>query len=318
MASLMCVNAFAAGAQVYGEKVSAAPGERVEVPVKIQNNPGLMGFKIRVTYPSELSSPMVKSGTLTGKGLLNDSITNQTSGSFDVVWTGSENAEGDGTLFVLEFKADKVGEYEIVFAFSQDDTFNEKWEDVSLDCKSAVVNVSESAGVTATQDVTQAATKPTEEIKEDYIEDVLMKVDSRDIRAAVQESLEELEVKSVEELPEEKQESFVKTVEEKLSALAPDVARISDGTTDTAQAVSAIERLAQSAEEYATQGVNVSEEVSKIEREEQKAKAGKRVGKTILIAVCAVVVLTATAVVIYKETKSKQAKVKEENTDEKQ
>lgn len=316
----LSVTAFAAKAEVYAEKVKAMVGDEVNIPFIISNNPGMMGFKVTVNYPKEFSSPKVVGGEVIAGGMLNDSIVDSTDGSFDIVWTGNENTVLNGTVFTLRFDVSaemELGEYEIGIKYSQADTFNEKWEDVKLDCKNAVVEVVEKSASVTLQTATVPITKTIQEKKQAFIDDVLMKADSDEVSAAVQDSLKELDVQTIAQLPQEKQKEFVNAVESKLKAVAPDIEGFSSLGMDVQQAVEAIDGLQNSAKEFETQGVNVSEEISKIEQKEKNSKAIKNAGKIILLAVCSAVIITAIAVVIHKR-KTGQAKNEEENTDEKQ
>ena len=70
-------SAFAAGnAVVFSDEINTTLKEEFVVPVKIKNNSGLMGFKITVKYPdSQITLKNVSSGSLTGSGLFNTSVT---------------------------------------------------------------------------------------------------------------------------------------------------------------------------------------------------------------------------------------------------
>ena len=120
-------------------------GSTLTIPFRIQNNAGIMGFKIFVTYPSSvLSNPSTQKGSLLNKGSYMDGIQKDTTGSFPLLWPSSENIYGDGELFVLSFriKSEAIsGNYTINLSYSQDDTFNEQWKDVQLSLQDVVVHV---------------------------------------------------------------------------------------------------------------------------------------------------------------------------------
>lgn len=200
--------AFAANtAEVFADNVTAEKGKAVLIPVKIKNNPGIMGFKINVTYDkSVLSSPTVTGGSVTKDGLLNDSIGVSPDGTFDVVWSGTENAVGDGTLMILGFKAAYTADKEtkIGLSFSQPDTFNEAWEDVELKCSEITVNiVSEKPEI--------STTLPGETVKNPG---------SEDIKNAVEIVLDETEKGGIKDVGESEQEDFVGRVNEILGQLS--------------------------------------------------------------------------------------------------
>lgn len=130
--------------RIYASAVEVKPGVRIEIPVRVEGNVGIMGFRITVHYPEVLSSPVVARGDVLSSGSLNDSITAATNESFDVVWANTENVQSDGTLFVVSFDVpDKTadGEYGISLSYSQKDTFNEQYEDVVLSCENTTVTI---------------------------------------------------------------------------------------------------------------------------------------------------------------------------------
>ena len=138
---LFSVTAYAADASVYAEQIKAEPGKAVFIPVYIKNISGIMGFKINISYdPDLLSNPSVSAGTVTGKGLFNNSIGVDDAGEFDVVWCSDSDVTEDGTIMILGFTASsKLKDTEIILSYSQADTFNEKWEDVKLNLSPIIV-----------------------------------------------------------------------------------------------------------------------------------------------------------------------------------
>ena len=131
-ALLLCM---AMAASVTGEPVEACAGEEIQIPVCITRNMGIMGFRIEVEYPEELlRSPEVQRGSLTETGLLESGLSQE--GRIHVLWCGTSDVQGDGSLFVLRFQVpegvrDTQGEVRL--SYVQEDTFNELWEDVVLE-----------------------------------------------------------------------------------------------------------------------------------------------------------------------------------------
>ena len=164
--------AFAADtAVVYGETVNTQPNSIFFVPVYIKNNTGLMGFKITVKYdPAILTLPAVSRGTVTDKGMLNDSVGVSEDGTIEIVWTNDTAVSKDGTLFVISFNVDEVEAEStaISLSFSQQDTFNEEYGDVVFDCKEISVLFGGEEATNTYQG----------EIKEPDYKDVIIAVDS--------------------------------------------------------------------------------------------------------------------------------------------
>ena len=106
----------------------------------------IMGFKITIDYSENMLDVVsVTRGELTDTGNFNDNV-GKNKGEFSVVWNSTENVTEDGSLFVIALSAtDKMlGETEISVSYSQEDTFNEKYEDVLLDCKTIKIMLNDS------------------------------------------------------------------------------------------------------------------------------------------------------------------------------
>lgn len=135
---------FAAeNAEVYIDGFSAKSGAVIFVPLCIKNNPGLMGFRVTVQYDPDVLSPRaVARGTVTESGLFEDSAASSEDASVDVLWNNTKEIKKDGTLAVLGFdcSAAAAEKTELKISFTQADTFNEKYEDVVLTCKGAVID----------------------------------------------------------------------------------------------------------------------------------------------------------------------------------
>lgn len=134
--SSLCVFSYAADvAKISGENVNAITGQQIKIPVTITDNTGIMGFKLTVEYDKEYLRPVsVEKGSVTSTGNFNDSIETSKTNQFDIFWNGSENVSGYGTVAYLNFEALKGTDNTVIkLSYSQDDTFDEKWNDVILD-----------------------------------------------------------------------------------------------------------------------------------------------------------------------------------------
>lgn len=141
---LQCnITAFASNkAIVSADKVSLSQNEPILIPIKIENNSGIMGFKMTIEYPvDKLDIKSVSRGEITAKGNFNTNF-GINDGRFDVLWNNVEEIKNDGTLFLIsaQAKAEIKKDTEIKLSFSQPDTFNEKYEDVAFDCKNIAIS----------------------------------------------------------------------------------------------------------------------------------------------------------------------------------
>lgn len=280
-----------------------AAGETVYVPIPIQGNPGLMGFKLTVTYDAAVLEPMgVTAGTLTGSGMLNDSIGIMPEGTFTVLWSDTQDNKGDGTLAVAAFRvketdADKTA---VEIAYSTADTFNENWEDVTLDCAPitvvfdgkkntpdtvkppddrdivwAVGSVQDGTDVSAVNEVlrkmtgTENAFADAQElhsayvkaVQETFADRVLQAVDTEKIDAVIANALQAVQAESIETVPADKQAAFVQDVQTGFAQYAQELSDLSD--LEPAQAMKAIQTIQEKSEAAKAQAIPVPESPEK-------------------------------------------------------
>ncbi len=130
---------------VYSQGITAvSAGETVQIPVYIKDNPGLMGFMLTFDYDAEVLTPVsVNYGSIISGGLQDNIEGDAVPGSFRVYWSGSENLTQNGILFYIsaEVAAEAVGNTEISVGFSQSDTFDEDFNDISLACEPITFSV---------------------------------------------------------------------------------------------------------------------------------------------------------------------------------
>ena len=149
--------------RVFANAVEGEKGGSISVPVSIENNGGIMGFAIVITYESDVFTPVsAVKGEAIPSGLFNDSIETAQTGSFKVIYTGNTDITDNGVLFVLKFNLAEgaTGHHSIGLSYIQADTFKEGWSDVVLNCESISVTIADSE--TETETVTETETNQTE------------------------------------------------------------------------------------------------------------------------------------------------------------
>lgn len=153
---------FQCGMSVYAEdagiiktdKITVEKGNSELVPVYIESNPGLMGFKLSFSYDIEkVEVKSVSRGTITSKGNFNTNFGIKDT-QFDVVWNNTSQISDDGTLLILSVEAKSNSE--IAVTYSQPDTFNESYQDVKLKCNNIIVNVTDNTTDKAVDSVTNS------------------------------------------------------------------------------------------------------------------------------------------------------------------
>lgn len=123
------------GATIYADEYIA--GEHlITVPISISGNSGIMGYKINANFDSTVLS---LTSVFCGDDYLSGMFTySEIDGSILLVWNNTENISKDGVLFTLSFERLESEESSTVIELSyvQEDTFDEAWNDVLLECES--------------------------------------------------------------------------------------------------------------------------------------------------------------------------------------
>lgn len=218
------ISAFAADYVICADDVNAMPGTEINIPIKIQDNKGIMGFKLTVEYPDNIiKATKVMRGTVTNEGMLENSISEATSGVFDIVWNNTENVNEDGTVCLIQFHINsdaKSGDYKIKLSYSQPDTFNESWDDVVLNLKNVVVHVAkqDDKPQVTIQETTKATENSTVKIdNEAAIENVLEIVDSDYVQESIENAMESVGASTIEDMSDDQFNEFQSTVNDLLS-----------------------------------------------------------------------------------------------------
>lgn len=130
---------------------------------------GIMGFRLHFDYPADKLRPSAAGkGSITANGTFTDNIGVE-EGSFDILWNNTEEVPAEGELAVITAEILRAGEpFTVDVSFSQEDTFNEKYEDVVFVCEpvntadkaetgSSVTDAGSSAAALMTESVMKSA-----------------------------------------------------------------------------------------------------------------------------------------------------------------
>lgn len=190
-------------------KISLSQEEQVLIPIKIENNSGIMGFKMTVEYPvDKLDVKSVSRGDITARGNFNTNL-GINDGRFDVLWNNVEEIKTDGTLFLIsaQAKTEIKKDTEIKLSFSQPDTFNEKYEDVAFDCKNIVISA----------DYVEQTTEETTKANDENTTKVPTTIDNSQILDAVRITLEQNGYKNLQEVKDT--DKFIKDFNKNLETI---------------------------------------------------------------------------------------------------
>ena len=117
-------------------------GKKMVVPVYISNNKGIMGYKLRFNYDESVITPTNIVNTKLFPGILNNNIGNNDS-FFDVMWNNVSEVAAQGEIFYIEFDViatEKVTST-ISISYIADDTFNERYESVTMLCENVPITL---------------------------------------------------------------------------------------------------------------------------------------------------------------------------------
>ena len=120
-------------------------GSIIKIPVSIKQNSGIMGFKILINYDANVLKPIsIERGEVTQNGMINDNIGVTQDSEFCVIWSDNKNSFSNGIIFYINFTVLQTTEENTIISlsYSQDDTFNESWEDVKLSCSNITLKIS--------------------------------------------------------------------------------------------------------------------------------------------------------------------------------
>lgn len=135
----ICPVEAASQTQLYADDVEIKAGECAKIPVYIKNNPGIMGYVIRVEYDSEkLRIKEISAGDLSVNGVFDHNLSLKKKDKVEILWSYTKEIKKDGILFFLDVKAEKKlnnDKTHMHFRCLQEDTFNEKYQPVNILCK---------------------------------------------------------------------------------------------------------------------------------------------------------------------------------------
>lgn len=225
---LICIPAFAEGAKtiVGSDDIVLGTEKVISVPVNIKNNPGIMGFKISVEFPINiLSLESVNQGTVTNKG--NFSTKNDAENKTIILWNNTSEALDNGSIFILNFSVkDNLKDGKISFSYSEEDTFNENYENVPLffenikliSVNGPVAGNDNSKTNMATGSIdAETEQKPEYGSKIDNAVNIIEKNFSKsEIPTIVENALKDVDASSVADVSPDKKETFVKDIREQL------------------------------------------------------------------------------------------------------
>ncbi|MCM1115441.1 MAG: cohesin domain-containing protein [Clostridium sp.] len=131
-------------ATVYSDFSDATAGSTIRVPVSIKNNTGILGWKLTFDYDKDVLTPIsVDYGDVISGGIQDNIEGDMIPGSINVYWAGSGNEDYNGVMIYINFAVNQsaAGNTKIDISYSPEDTFDDDFNDVYLDCQPININI---------------------------------------------------------------------------------------------------------------------------------------------------------------------------------
>ena len=135
----------------YSETTFGIYNREADIPIKIKNNTGLMGFKLNLIYDDNaIEIKNVSDSSLTKNGSLyyNDKV-----GNLSVLWNSSEEFDSDGTVFTVTVKYKEAIKTDISIMCNKDDTFDGLYSNPETICQKLNIGIRKKGDVTLDGDV---------------------------------------------------------------------------------------------------------------------------------------------------------------------
>lgn len=299
---------------VYADPIVLSDQQPSKMMVCIRGNRGIMGFRIRVKYDEDIVQiSKVSRGSILDHGNFQENL-GLKNGQFDILWSGTEDMKKSGTLFTLsvQLKKNKFNKSTIELSYSQEDTFNENWEDVSLLCKNI-----ELCGTGNQKKNTNSVSQETEESKQELqseavnetADQILEQVTMEEFYEKVSDVMKRNEdvqgdsqKQSIEfsKLPEQQKKQVAKQIFDDYKKITTrNVRKMSE--KDQVQVVQEILRRIEEQKDMKT--IQVEKELKKTDQKQENPKRNRSANKIVMSALIVFVLILILMVVQWKKRK---------------
>ena len=131
--------------QIYIDNVTARAGERISVPIRLKNNPGITGIRLFVDYDATVLTLVGKEEGDLLAGMSSSFSPSLSTKPYQMQWSsGTKNIAEDGVIITLDFDVAEnaeLGAYPITITYDEDEIFNTAFENVYFAVKEGIVDV---------------------------------------------------------------------------------------------------------------------------------------------------------------------------------
>jgi|GEM_PF-985749 len=129
--------------EIYGENVRAEVGSTsIAVPISLKNNHGIMGYGLYIDYdPNCFAFESISQGTTFLDGNFDYNLLSD--GHLYISWVNSVNSFDNGEVFTVYFSVKKKAPMvsNVKISYDKENTFNENWDDVEIECTSLKISI---------------------------------------------------------------------------------------------------------------------------------------------------------------------------------
>ncbi len=129
-------NPYTKTAKVEMPRVSGIKDGYVEVPIKVIDNPGMMGAGFTFKYdPDIVDEVSVEAGEVFKDGYFNNNVDAET-GDVRILWNDVDAVTATGTLFTVKLHilpGVKEGDYSFDLTYEPEDTFDQNFQDMKIE-----------------------------------------------------------------------------------------------------------------------------------------------------------------------------------------
>lgn len=126
------------------KNMNTEPGDIVEVPLMIEDNPGIAVMKLSVKYDAAVLTPVkVEKTELLGNASITGKEVEQ--GIYNIIWNTADDITGNGTFAMLSFKvnanASRGNSTKIILASGEEDVTDASQNTIRLSCSPGTITI---------------------------------------------------------------------------------------------------------------------------------------------------------------------------------
>lgn len=126
--------------------VNATPGEEIEVPVMISDNPGISAMKVSISYDQNILTPVnAEKTSLLGGAVIKGE--KQEDGIYNILWYNTKDINENGVIYKVKFKVNENAninsETKLKVTSTAGDVCDAQHNDIELNDATGVINIKE-------------------------------------------------------------------------------------------------------------------------------------------------------------------------------